>query len=585
MNYNDLCPHCMREIQNNSGVCLYCGYDEGQGPELTHQLRPFTILNGKYLVGSVLGEGGFGITYIGYDLNLELRIAVKEFYPNGLCRRESSTTNMVSAYGKTQGEAYEKWRGRFVREAKSLAKCANLPGIVGVKDFFEENNTAYIVMEYLEGQTLKEYLNRQGGKLPVGQVLAALEPVMISMSQVHRAGLIHRDISPDNIMMTTDSAMKLLDFGAAVDLMKDEERSLSIMLKPGYAPEEQYRTKGKQGPWSDVYALAATIYKCITGISPPEAMERLREDKLASPGSLGADMAPSAEAALLKGMSVYADDRYQTMEEFHRALMTGAETGKSAVPYRETAVVYRERTVTPVRVEKGKQQSHVSHAVAIYGAAALLIVLFLLLFLIEGQEKQKEEGNVSKGIADEQGTKEEENREEPGEKEIQENIEESERLKEPVKEEIVTYRYEFLVDDVTWYEAYEDCIARGGHLVTIESPEEFEILTGQLMKQEMERYLFWMGGMRLNDSREYHWVDEAGNMGEALLNGEDADTYREYWLEGEPSYQSGDSQERFVMMFYKSDQERWVWNDTSDDLVAEAPFYEGRIAYICEYVN
>lgn len=582
MNYNNLCPHCMREIQNQNGVCPCCGCDERQGPELTHQLRPFTILNGKYLVGSVLGEGGFGITYIGYDLNLELRIAVKEFYPNGFCRRESSTTNMVSAYGGSQGEAYEKWRGRFVREAKSLAKCANLPGIVGVKDFFEENNTAYIVMEYLEGQTLKEYLNRQGGKLPVRQVLAALEPVMISMSQVHRAGLIHRDISPDNIMMTTDGVMKLLDFGAAVDLMKDEERSLSIMLKPGYAPEEQYRTKGKQGPWSDVYALAATIYKCITGITPPEAMERLREDNLASPGSLGAGMAPSAETALLKGMSVYADDRYQTMEEFHRALMTGEETGKPAAPYRETVAVNRERSVTPVRAEKGKQQRYISQVVAVCGAAALLIVFFLLFFLTEGRGKQKEAGDVSQSTVDVQETKEKINIEESGEIENQEEIEEAEK---PVKEEIVTYRYEFLVDDVTWYEAYKDCIARGGHLVTIESPEEFEILTGQLMEQEMERYLFWMGGMRLNDSWEYHWVDEAGNMGETLLNGEDAEAYREYWLEGEPSYQSGDSQERFVMMFYMSDQERWVWNDTSDDPLAEAPFYEGRIAYICEYVN
>ena len=587
MNYNNLCPHCMREIQKNGkGTCPYCGFDDTYAPELTHQLRPFTVLNGKYLVGSVLGEGGFGITYIGYDLNLELRIAIKEFYPNGFCRRESSVTNTLSSYGGSQGESFEKWRSRFVKEAKSLAKCTNLSGIVGVKDFFEENNTAYIVMEYLEGQTLKEYLNRQGGKLPVGQALQALEPVMVSMSQVHRAGIIHRDISPDNIMITTDGMMKLLDFGAAVDLMKEEERSLSIMLKPGYAPEEQYRTKGKLGPWSDVYALAATIYKCITGITPPEAMERMREDHLAAPGSLGINMPPSVEAALLKGMSVYTDNRYQTMDEFHHALMAKAEKEKTAISCREKTVLHRESAAEPVRKEEGRQKR--IEPVKIAGCAAVLFIGFLMFLHLSGDNgNQRDESVLS---IPEEGDEREavpvEKEEETVSRETADSLESEPGIEEQETEEkeIVTYRYEFLVGDVTWYEAYEDCIARGGHLVTIESQEEFEILTEQLMDQKMERYLFWLGGMRLSESREYRWVDEAGNMGEEPLCGSDAAVeYQNCWLEGEPTYQSGESQERFMMMFYKTDQERWVWNDVAEDLLSEAPFYEGRIAYICEY--
>ena len=587
MNYNNLCPHCMREIQKNGkGTCPYCGFDDTYAPELTHQLRPFTVLNGKYLVGSVLGEGGFGITYIGYDLNLELRIAIKEFYPNGFCRRESSVTNTLSSYGGSQGESFEKWRSRFVKEAKSLAKCTNLSGIVGVKDFFEENNTAYIVMEYLEGQTLKEYLNRQGGKLPVGQALQALEPVMVSMSQVHRAGIIHRDISPDNIMITTDGMMKLLDFGAAVDLMKEEERSLSIMLKPGYAPEEQYRTKGKLGPWSDVYALAATIYKCITGITPPEAMERMREDHLAAPGSLGINMPPSVEAALLKGMSVYADNRYQTMDEFHHALMAKAEKGKPVTPCREKTELHRESNEEPVREEEGRQK-RIGFA-KIAGCAAVLFMGFLMFLHLSGDNGKQRDEAVPR--AHEEGDDREaapvEKEEETVSSETADSLETEPGIEEQETEEqeIVTYRYEFLVGDVTWYEAYEDCIARGGHLVTIESQEEFEILTEQLMDQKMERYLFWLGGMRLSESREYRWVDEAGNMGEEPLCGSDAAVeYQDCWLEGEPTYQSGESQERFMMMFYKTDQERWVWNDVAEDLLSEAPFYEGRIAYICEY--
>ena len=577
----------MREIQKNGkGACPYCGFDDTYAPELTHQLRPFTVLNGKYLVGSVLGEGGFGITYIGYDLNLELRTAIKEFYPNVFCRRESSITNTLSPYGGSQGESFEKWRSRFIKEAKSLAKCTNLSGIVGVKDFFEENNTAYIVMEYLEGQTLKEYLNRQGGKLPVGRALQALEPVMVSMSQVHRAGIIHRDISPDNIMITTDGMMKLLDFGAAVDLMKEEERSLSIMLKPGYAPEEQYRTKGKLGPWSDVYALAATIYKCITGITPPEAMERMREDHLAAPGSLGINMPPSVEAALLKGMSVYADNRYQTMDEFHHALMAKAEKGKPVTPCREKTELHRESNEEPVREEEGRQK-RIGFA-KIAGCAAVLFMGFLMFLHLSGDNGKQRDEAVPR--AHEEGDDREaapvEKEEETVSSETADSLETEPGIEEQETEEqeIVTYRYEFLVGDVTWYEAYEDCIARGGHLVTIESQEEFEILTEQLMDQKMERYLFWLGGMRLGESREYRWVDEAGNMGEEPLCGSDAAVeYQNCWLEGEPTYQSGESQERFMTMFYKTDQERWVWNDVAEDLLSEAPFYEGRIAYICEY--
>lgn len=165
MNYDNLCPHCMREVtENGSTICSFCGYDCRGEAELTHQLRPFSILNGKYLVGSVLGEGGFGITYIGYDLNLEIRVAIKEFYPNGFCRRESAVSNRITAYGGEQEKTYLKWRENFVQEAKSLAKCSNLSGIVNVKDFFEENNTAYIVMEYLEGENPERLYPRAGRK-------------------------------------------------------------------------------------------------------------------------------------------------------------------------------------------------------------------------------------------------------------------------------------------------------------------------------------------------------------------------------------------------------------------------------------
>lgn len=322
MDVEKLCMGCMKELKA-PGVCPHCGYDPAAVGTEGHYLKPYTILNGKYLVGRVLGEGGFGITYIGFDINLELPIAIKEFYPNGYVTRESDVTSMVSVYRGTNLEAISKWKSNFIREARTLAKCSHLSGIVGVKDFFEENGTAYIAMEYLEGMTLKSYVKSCGGKVEVTHLLNALEPVMASLAKVHESGLIHRDISPDNIMLLENGSMKLLDFGAARDYSAEDEKSLSVLLKPGYAPEEQYRTRGKQGPWSDVYAFAATIYKCITGVTPPESMERMRQDDLKKPSEFGVAISGQMESALLKGMAVYAENRYQSMAEFMNAVLAG----------------------------------------------------------------------------------------------------------------------------------------------------------------------------------------------------------------------------------------------------------------------
>lgn len=322
MELNNLCPHCLREIKNkeNTKFCPYCGKDTTQMTEVQHQLKPFTILAGKYLVGDVLGEGGFGITYVGYDINLEMRVAVKEFYPNGFVTREASTTTAMTIYTGTNESSVQKWRDSFIKEARSLAKCSHLSGVVGVKDFFQENNTAYIILEYLEGTDLKNYVKQQGGKVPVDWLLKAMEPVVLALDEVHKQGIIHRDISPDNIRLLPDGKMKLMDFGAARDYTGSGEKSLSIMLKPGYAPEEQYRSKGVQGPWTDIYALAGTIYRCITGVTPPESMDRVRQDDLKKPSDLGVQIAPKTEAALMKAMAVYAEKRYQTISDFYRDL-------------------------------------------------------------------------------------------------------------------------------------------------------------------------------------------------------------------------------------------------------------------------
>jgi len=321
-----LCMGCFSRLEASGTVCPYCGFDEKSYEETPYQLPLRTILGGKYMVGKVLGEGGFGITYIGYDLNLDAKVAVKEFYPSELVTRETTVSTTVQPYGGERGEFFTKGRDKFVDEAKRLAKFRVLPGIVLVNDFLAENGTAYIIMEYVEGQTLKDYIAQAGGKLPPGQVIELLSPVFGSLAQIHESGIIHRDISPDNVMITGEGNVKLLDFGAAREFGDGENKSLSVMLKHGYAPVEQYSTKGVQGSHTDVYALSATIYKAITGITPENSMDRAMDDTVEPPGKLGVVMQENQEVALMKGLAIRYQDRYQTASELYSALLDETET-------------------------------------------------------------------------------------------------------------------------------------------------------------------------------------------------------------------------------------------------------------------
>lgn len=330
MKIENLCIHCMKEKHSADEICPFCGSDPKSADIPPYHLQPFSILAGKYLLGMAIGEGGFGITYIGMDLNLEMRVAIKEYYPNGCAVRNCSESNTVLSYSNSTQEVFEKGREKFINEARLLAKCSNLSEIVSVKDFFRENHTAYIVMEYIEGITLKAYLKQNGDHIPAQKTLQMMKPVICSLSKVHDMNLIHRDISPDNIMICNNGSVKILDFGGARDYIFSNEKSLSIMLKPGYAPEEQYRTHGNQGPWTDVYALCATMYRCITGSVPPESLERAYQESLPPIRSISPNCPPAAASTIEKGMSIYPEDRFQSMQELYSALYESSESFSDA---------------------------------------------------------------------------------------------------------------------------------------------------------------------------------------------------------------------------------------------------------------
>ncbi len=313
---SEYCMKCMLPLEENE-ICPHCGF-VGENSEQLHLLRPGTVLNERYLIGNALGQGGFGITYIGRDLKLQMRVAVKEYYPNGYSIRNSEVTARVTAIDRGQTDFIENGKQKFLKEARALAQFHDISGVVDVRDFFEDNHTAYIVMEYLDGEDLRTHLKYNC--FPADIIFAMMKPVMESLVKIHQAGIIHRDISPDNIMMLKNGTLKLMDFGAARLLDYSDQRSVSVVLKGGYAPEEQYRPKGLQGPWTDIYALCATIYKCMTGITPEDALQRSCGDEIVWPSEMGIPITALQESVLKKGMALKQEDRFQSVEEMIQAL-------------------------------------------------------------------------------------------------------------------------------------------------------------------------------------------------------------------------------------------------------------------------
>ena len=329
------CFNCMNLI-GDDGYCPHCRKNNIPR-NIAHHLKPGTVLNNKYLIGNALGEGGFGITYIGRDLTLDVRVAVKEYYPSGYVNRNNTVNNSITLDTEKQRQFFQKGKDRFLQEARSLARLSDENGVVLVRDYFENCGTAYIVMEYLDGITLQQYL-RQHRTMEAESVFRMMLPMISALERMHNAHIIHRDISPDNIMYLRDGSLKLMDFGSA-RYFTNGEKDMSVMIKQGYAPEEQYRRNGDQGPWTDVYGLCATIYKCITGEIPEDSLTRAHDDTLQKPSELGISIDPQLEATLMYGLAVHQSDRCQSMTELKRLITSALERirlGAFAAPYAVT---------------------------------------------------------------------------------------------------------------------------------------------------------------------------------------------------------------------------------------------------------
>lgn len=318
---SELCTSCFSP-GGSVDVCPVCGYQKNSKDDQDwNKLYPGTIIHERYVIGRSLGQGGFGITYLGFDLRLKTKLAIKEYYPSGLAVRNTANMTVMNAT-RDAAEDFRQGMDKFLEEARTVARFEAHPNIVSVRDFFEYNGTAYMVMTYFEGKTMLKYLNECGGVMSFEQAMQILSPIMDALDTIHASGLIHRDISPDNIFMTNSGETKLLDFGAAKSAMAlVNQQSHSIVLKKGYSPAEQYQSKGSLGPWTDIYSMAATIYRSVVGTVPPDSIDRLDEDILVPPSQSGVTIPDYAEAALIKALSISPKARPQNMRDFKNALL------------------------------------------------------------------------------------------------------------------------------------------------------------------------------------------------------------------------------------------------------------------------
>jgi len=315
-----VCGECFKPLETGTMVCPYCGHS-AVIPEGSSVLIPGTVLNNRYLIGKKLGKGGFGLTYVAYDSQTMRKVAIKEYFPEGAAYRDSQRNGPAVCVSEEAMRYYNLGLEKYVKEVNTMIQLYDLAGIVRVLEFFYANNTAYMVMEFIDGISLEKYLEDNGGRLTLQQTLDFMQPVLSSLAVLHEHHVIHRDISPDNIMISYDGQVQLIDFGAARSCGVESEHSRTVMVKQGYAPMEQYSRNDAQGEYTDVYAVCATIYKMLTGEVPTDAHSRFAGYELKPIRSFKNVKVPAhIERAILKGLSIRGGDRQQSIAELYAQL-------------------------------------------------------------------------------------------------------------------------------------------------------------------------------------------------------------------------------------------------------------------------
>jgi serine/threonine protein kinase len=391
------CQNCIKSQEKTNEKCKKSQYgDEIMEMEKTAAenfplaLPAGTVLAGKYVISEALGQGGFGITYVAEDYRTKEKVAIKEFFPDTMVTR--GPNNTVTVHSGPAGENFVYGKDCFLEEAKTLAEFIGNENIVRVISYFEENGTAYFAMEYIEGASFQDYIKSHGGKVPWEDAKKILIPIIDALAAVHGKGIVHRDVTPDNIYITKEGVVKLLDFGAARYSLGDKSRSLDVVLKHGFAPKEQYTRHGRQGPFTDVYTVGASFYFALTGKKPPDAIDRMEEDDLMPPSNLGVSIPEAAEDAILKALNVQPQDRFQTMTAFKDALLgTGASdsvASQASAPQPAVSQTISQPVASTDGEAAPKDKKMWVMVAGICGIIVLLLVIIVLLLF--GNKKNTE---------------------------------------------------------------------------------------------------------------------------------------------------------------------------------------------------
>ena len=639
MSVKIVCHNCRSVLSPGSTYCSQCGSRVSAADFVSEEtvllnpiyLAPGTVLHMKYRINGVIGQGGFGITYDGTDIKLDMHVAIKEYFPNPMASRQVSISNEVTCSSNTTS-LYEQGMNNFLKEARNMAKFAGEPDFVSVHDYFAENNTAYIIMEFVEGQNLKQYMQKYG-RLPLSQAMPIIMPVMNALEKIHAKNMIHRDVSPSNIMILSDGRVRLLDFGAAKDVSFDTQSmtTMSAVYKMGYSPLEQLTRDMKQGPYSDIYALCATIYEMLTGSTPPSPLNRLSGSaELIPPSRLGVSIGPSQEAALLKGLSVKAADRIQSIAELRDAMCgigpdiglqyNGRWQSKGGTQFDEGQ---QYGGLDDGKLDKGR----VLKAVLI-GAVSILVFSLAGLFIINsssnagksGSNPKPEEQDVivvaeenaeQESPAEEVNTEEQESEvtgeagefEEQGEEEAtaeeetasgpesEPAAEEEEAVEEPVAQEETEvteeeehydfpdgalsfggHHYYIYEDAQSWDEAMEYCKERGGYLAVINNSDENQAVFDYMVSKGYDCAFFGL-------------TNPGGDDGWHYINGDTSD-FRDWGVNSrgveEPNNADGDE----IHVELDTHMDSGYWNDArfgKQIYTPEGKEYINSYAYICEW--
>ena len=531
-------------------------------------LNAGVILHDRYRVNSVIGQGGFGITYDGTDLNLDMHIAIKEYFPKHIASRYNIYSKNVT-YSSENASLYEHGMRNFLKEARNMAKFTGQENFVYVSDYFSENGTAYIIMEYVPGKNLKNFLEEHG-LLTLDEVMRIINPVMNAVEVIHERNMIHRDISPSNIMILPDGKVKLLDFGAVREVSA-ETQSLSTMssvYKYGYSPIEQQTRDMKQGTYSDVYALCATIYKMLTGITPPSPFARLSgEEILLPPSQVGVQISSSQEETLMEGLAIYGNDRIQTVGELRNGLFSAHSTyalkSELAHKFPLKRIVF----------------------IMFFVSACILAVVQI----IKAVNTKKKEVFNDYEMSDEQtdipldaiafnGHEEDSiSKEKDGTIKAQKEVEEENSSHIPFKfpDGTVEYRghHYFIYNDNrgSWENAAERCVARGGYMAVINDSEENEFLYKYMLSMDFDGAFF---GLVRDDSKNWRY-----------LGGDTSDF--EDWGENskgikEPNDQDGQS--KYASMNIHMNNGHWDDVEYGKQVYTpEGMPYKNLYTYICEW--